>query len=109
MSTDGKSIQVKDLTKPYLGGDLLIDIGSFDVVNIRDYVLMRNYYGSPSGQKQDQYYLDYNGNGYIDVRDFALYNTNLGKKGTTETLNRGVIDILTDFVKTSLYQVILRP
>lgn len=109
IGADDKSLIVKDVSKPFLGGDLLIDIGTFDVVNVRDYVLMRNYYGAPNGQKQDQYYLDYNGNGYIDVRDFALYNTNLGKKGSSESLNRSLIDVLTNFVKTSLYQVIIKP
>lgn len=99
-------LHVQDLTNYYLGGDIIIDIGTFDVVNVRDYVLLRNYYGSESQQNYDRYFLDFNGNGYVDIRDFSVYSKNYGDKGVTEDLDRSIIDAVVDYVSPNLYQVI---
>jgi hypothetical protein len=72
-------------TSQYVPGDALQSEGSFDVVNIRDYVEYRNNVG-----KTDIYYVDYNGDGTITTLDYAILRDTYKDKGSTSNYPNSV-------------------
>jgi len=66
-----------------LSGDVLIDIGTFDVINARDYVFFGSYFGS--GTTYDVYFVDLNGDGKVSSLDFINYARNIGVEGEIKT------------------------
>ncbi len=88
----------------FFAGDVIIDIGTFDSVNVRDYVFYRSYFGS--GKDYIVYFLDYNGNNRVDIFDFNYYRANIGRKGATEKYGLKMVEAIEDALKPNLYKVI---
>lgn len=88
----------------YLAGDTIIDTGTFDSINVRDYVFFRDFFGRDN--TYDYYYIDYNGNGSVTIHDAVEYRNNLGKAGATKDLNPLVINAIQTAMEGSLYKVI---
>ncbi len=96
-------LELNDLS-PYLAGDVIVDIGSFDKVNVRDYVFYRSYFGS--GRDYIVYYLDYNGNNRVDIFDFGYYINNINKRGASEKYGLDMIKNIENAISSELYKVI---
>lgn len=95
---------VKNETAEFLAGDTIMDTGTFDSVNVRDYVFFRDFFGRDN--TYDYYYIDFNGSGNITIHDAVEFRNNLGKTGATKDLNPLVINAIQTAMEGSLYKVI---
>jgi hypothetical protein len=75
-------------TTAYEGGDTILDIGSFDTVNILDRAFYKTFFGRDSAY--DYYYLDYNGDTIVNILDGSLQNKSEGKSGATKNFEAAI-------------------
>jgi hypothetical protein len=108
----GNLVTVKD-TVNYLSGDSVVDLGTFDIVNVRDYAFAKSYYGAgfrSSGDEAsyDVYYLDFNGDKRVTVADYVAYNNqHLGEVGAIAEYNDpAMMQEVERLLRKSLYKVI---
>lgn len=96
---------VIDDTTPYEGGDVTLDVGSFDTVNVLDRAEYKLSFGK--NDNRDRYYLDYNGDGVINILDGSLMNRTESKYGATKTMENAIGPIRTA-MEPHLYKIITK-
>jgi hypothetical protein len=106
LTISGANLVVSDPVR-YTPGDPVVDLGTFDVVNIRDYAFARSYINNTRNLTYDTYFLDFNGDGVVTGNDMAAYNANyFGQVGGTAEYGIELASEVERVIRNSLYEVI---
>jgi hypothetical protein len=93
-----------DDPNPFLAGDSVMGKGTFDIINIRDKAFFKTFFGKNS--QYDYYYMDYNGDGNVNILDGGLMNNNEGESGASKDLNPLIIPAIESVMEAKIYKVI---
>lgn len=91
-------------TTPYIAGDVVYGKGTFDSVNTRDRAFYKTFFGRDN--KYDYYYMDFNGDGSVNILDGGMMYNNDGKTGDTRNLNELIIPAMESALERELYKII---